>query len=122
MISIVSFDYLPSPFDFIDAGFSEVWAYSPEFEWLGYDTVNFLLGLGSLLIFAVLQMVILLVALMIKPCLHRCPCKWIRENLSSAKAWDSSLTFIHGTFFSIMICMAVSKSMAEYYDDLKPAD
>ena len=48
----MSFDYLPPPFEYIDAGFTEVWAHSPEFEWLGYDTVNFMLGMGSLIMFA----------------------------------------------------------------------
>lgn len=121
MVDIVSFDYF-EPFEYIDAGFTEVWAYSPEFEWLEYDTVNFVLGMGSIIVFAALEILLLLVSLMVKPCLHRCPCKWVRENLSTAKIWDNSLTFIHGTFFSIMICSAVSKSMAEYYDEFETVD
>ena len=51
MISFVSFDYFP-PFEYIDAGFTEVWSWSPNFEFLGYDTVNFLEGLGSIAVFA----------------------------------------------------------------------
>lgn len=53
MVNIVSFDYF-APFEYVDAGFTEVWAYSPEFEWLEYDTVNFVLGLGSIIVFAAL--------------------------------------------------------------------
>lgn len=51
MISFVSFDYFP-PFEYIDADFTEVWSWSPNFEFLGYDTVNFLEGLGSIAVFA----------------------------------------------------------------------
>ena len=51
MISFVSFDYFP-PFDYVDADFTEVWSWSPNFEWLGYSSVNFLTELGSILVFA----------------------------------------------------------------------
>ena len=51
MISFVSFDYFP-PFEYIDANFTEVGSWSPHFEFLGYDTVNFLEGLGSIVIFS----------------------------------------------------------------------
>ena len=53
MISVVSFDYFP-PFEYLDVGFTEVWSYSENFEWIGYDSVNFLIGLGSIGIFAAL--------------------------------------------------------------------
>ena len=51
MISVVSFDYFP-PFEYLDVDFTETWAWSPNFEWIGYDSVNFLLGLGSIAVFA----------------------------------------------------------------------
>ena len=51
MISVVSFDYF-APFEYYDIGFTEVGSWSPEFYMLGYESVNFLLGLGSILIFA----------------------------------------------------------------------
>ena len=50
MIGIVSFDYF-APYEIIDVGFSDVWAYSPEFEWIGYDSINFMVGLGSVGVF-----------------------------------------------------------------------
>ena len=53
IISVVSFDYF-APFNYLDAGFTEVWPYSSNFEWIGYQSVNFLLGIGSIGIFATL--------------------------------------------------------------------
>ena len=121
MISIVSFDYF-TPFDYIDGGFTEVWAYSPEFEWLGYDTVNFVVGLGSILIFALLQIATVMFAVMLIPCIARCPCKWFRKNFAFDPVWDNSLNFVHGTFFSIMVCMAVSKEMLPYWEEFVHVD
>ena len=45
LISIVSFDYF-APFDYVEVKFTELWFWSPNFEWLGYDSVQFLLGLN----------------------------------------------------------------------------
>ena len=98
MISVVSFDYFP-PFEYVDVGFSEAWAYSPNFEWIGYDTINFMVGLGSIIVFAAIELLIILIAVMIRPCLSRCRCRYLREKFSSSVVWQGALTFIHGTFF-----------------------
>ena len=47
IISISSFYYFP-PFEYVDVGFTEFWAFSENFVRIGYDSVNFLLGLGSI--------------------------------------------------------------------------
>lgn len=51
MITIVSFDYF-EPFEYIDAGFSDAWAWSDNFAWLDYESVNFAPSIGSILVFA----------------------------------------------------------------------
>ena len=38
MIDMVSFDYFP-PFEYIDVHFSDAWAWSPNFDFVGYGTV-----------------------------------------------------------------------------------
>ena len=53
MISIVSFDYF-APTDYFDFGFSEMPPWSPNFEWLKYESINFCDGMGSILIFAII--------------------------------------------------------------------
>mmetsp|Transcript_32586 Transcript_32586/g.43025 ORF Transcript_32586/g.43025 Transcript_32586/m.43025 type:complete len:110 (-) Transcript_32586:57-386(-) len=109
MMSVVSFDYFP-PFEYVDVGFSEVWndGWTPNFEWLGYDSKNFLLGLGSVAIFAALQILKVLLSMMLLRCRLQCPCKWVRKVFSMKHAWSGLLTFIHGTFFTIMVCASVS--------------
>ena len=52
-VSIVSFDFF-SPFDYIDVNFTLTEAITPNFEWMGYTTQNFLNNLGSIIIFAIL--------------------------------------------------------------------
>ena len=51
MISFVSFDYF-QPSEYINFGFSEMPSWSERFEWLGYDSINFVEGMGSIIIFA----------------------------------------------------------------------
>ena len=121
MISVVSFDYFP-PFEYIDAGFSDVWAYSPNFEWIGYDSINFLQGLGSIAFFACIQLLTVLLALMCVRCRQRLPSKKLRESLSGATVWGTSLAFIHGTFFEILVCLAVNEQMLEYYEHWNEPD
>ena len=78
MISFVSFDYFP-PFDYLDADFTEVWSWSPNFEWLGYDSVNFLVELGSILVFAIIQFIFVLAAITLKYGKFKCACRWLRK-------------------------------------------
>ena len=51
MVGIVSFDYF-QPTDYIDLNFTETPAYTENFEMLGYESLNFVEGLGSIIIFA----------------------------------------------------------------------
>ena len=119
IISISSFDYFP-PFEYLDVGFTEVWAYSENFEWIGYESVNFLKGLGSIGVFAAIQLTVILIALL--TCRIRCPCKWAREAFSGEAVWSGSLAFIHGTFFEILITATISFGMTQYWDHFNSAD
>mmetsp|Transcript_6784 Transcript_6784/g.7852 ORF Transcript_6784/g.7852 Transcript_6784/m.7852 type:complete len:117 (-) Transcript_6784:96-446(-) len=59
---------------------------------------------------------------MLMTCKMRCPCKWGRNTFSSEAAWEGSLTFIHGTFFEVLVCVGVSQLMVDYWDDWSQAD
>ena len=50
MINVVSFDYFPLT-DVINFGFTETEPWSDKFELLGYETINFIEGMGSILLF-----------------------------------------------------------------------
>ena len=119
IISFVSFDYFP-PFNYIDAGFTEVWPFSSNFDWIGYQSVNFLLGIGSIGIFAAVRVATILIALF--ACRIRCPCKWARKTFSSHVVWAGSVAFIHVTFFELMISGATGSELVQYWDHLNSAD
>ena len=65
MFSIVSFDYF-EPFEYLDVGFTEVGSWSVRFEWLGYESLNFIQGLGSIVIFVTLQILTILIAFLLR--------------------------------------------------------
>ena len=68
LISMVSFDYF-SPTDHYDFGFMETSSWSPNFEWLGFESSNVIESLGSLSIFSCIYLLVLLIALGLKVCI-----------------------------------------------------
>ena len=62
MIQFVSFDFF-SPAVYIDFGFSATPAWTERFAWVGYNSVNFVENMGSILVFALLQVILILVSL-----------------------------------------------------------
>ena len=115
MISVDSF----SPFEYIEVDFTEVMSWSPNFKWLGYDSVNFLEGLGSISILALLLLLKIVISLMLKSCKRNCrPCKCCEKIFSVSAVWMSALTFIRATFFEIVVSASISMSMLLYMDQL----
>ena len=53
MIQVVSFDYI-QPFDYIPAEFLATDAISPQFDWVGYGSQNFLDNMGTIWCFSLI--------------------------------------------------------------------
>ena len=118
LISYISFDIFPL-FEYIAVDFTEVDSWSPNFEWLGYDSVNFLEGLGSIAISASVLILRIVISLMLKNCKGKCrPCKCCEKIFSGSAVWMSSLTFIRATFFEIVVSASISMSMLPFMDFL----
>ena len=115
---MISFDYF-SPFDYISVDFTDVDSWSTNFEWLGHDSVQFLLGLGSIAIFAALHLLRVIISLMLKTCEGKCRRFSCCQKFFSGNAvWISSLTFIHATFFEIALSASISMRMLLFVDHL----
>ncbi len=69
MIAVVSFDYFPIT-DYVDFGFTETDSWNIRFEWLGYETINFVEGMGSLIIFAFMGIIYAIIVFLL--CFDRC--------------------------------------------------
>ena len=110
MISIVSFDYF-QPTEYIDLNFTETPAYTENFGMLGYESLNFVEGLGSIIIFAFIQIFFVLIVLLITITKCKCPIKWVKKRFTKKKACLDSIDFINGTFFEILVCVSVSTFM-----------
>ena len=89
---------------------------------LGYESINFLEGLGSILIFATLQLILIFITIAMQICHKSCPYKFCRKTFSSEAVWQSSLAFLHGTFFEIAVCVFVSMSMMQFWGFLTSSD
>jgi len=115
---MISLDYF-SPYEYIEVDFTEFASWSPNFEWLGYDSVNFLEGLGSIAIIAAFQLLRFVISLMLKTCERkRRPCSCCKKIFSGNAVWISSLTFIHATFFEIVVSASISMRMLFFVDHL----
>ena len=104
-------------------GFTEMPPWSEQFDWLGYNSINFVDGMGSILIFAFAQIILIIVALLYQ-FFNCCPCcsNWAKKTFEMRKVRNDSLNFIHGTFFEIMVCVSVSMKMLKYDKYLNTPD
>ena len=84
---------------------------------MGYETANFFENLGSIIIFIVAQVLLVLIATILSVYHISCPCKKIRQKFSKSGLWSSSLTLFNGTFFEILVSVSLSMSIVSYLDD-----
>ena len=59
MIKFVSLDIF-SPTEYVDVGFTPTEPWSEHFDWVGYGSVNFFENMGSIFVFAFLEIVLIL--------------------------------------------------------------
>lgn len=121
MVEVVSFDFF-EPFDYVSVNLTDFDPWSPNFDWLGFQTTNFLLALGSIFIFAAAKVLHVILSLLLIPCLNRVPFPWFRNFFSTKSTQQSFLIFIHGTFFEILVCAATSSIYVEFWDLITPPD
>ena len=139
LVQIVSFDYFPLT-EVWDFGFTPTEPWSLRFVNLQYETVNFIEGLGSIMIFIWLGALFLIIVVTRKVlvkrtrmlevedcrscCCRKNPCanKWVKRFFAPMKAWYNSLDFLQGTFFEIMICLSVGMEIFTYTDYLNSAE
>ena len=110
MVGVVSFDFF-QPSEFVDFGFTEVPPWSPSFSFLGYDSVNFVEGMGSIMVFAFILVLNILLALLLVILKVKCCCAWGVNHFSPAAVSSNSLNFIHGVLFEVVICISCSMLM-----------
>ena len=121
MISFVTFDYF-SPSDYIDMGFTETPAWSVRFEWLKYETVNFVDSMGSILIYVGLQLAHLLLSVILSGLRRVSRNDFLQSYFAVSASLKKSLTFIHGTFFEILVAASIAMKMLTFSDYLNRAD
>lgn len=95
--------------------------YSPNFDWLGYGSINFVDGMGSILVFAIFQIFALLLAIGIAALKVKC-CLKCRSFAKMETQTTGMLDLIHGTFFECLVCVSMSMRMFEYDEFLVDAD
>ena len=107
MISIASFDIF-EPLKYINAGFTKLRPWSANFAWLSYDTIVFLLSLGSILIYVIVWAVIIVTSSVMSRLRSRLPCKAVKKFFQVEQVWSGFLTFVHGVFFELAVSAATS--------------
>ena len=121
IISIVSFDYFPLT-DVVDFGFTETEPQSDKFELLGYETSNFIEGMGSIMLFFWAWFIYIILVALISCKRRRLQLKQKHKYFDAMKAWDSCLNFLQGTFFEAMVCVSVSMKQFAIFDFLNSSD
>ena len=122
MIDVVSFDYFPLT-DVINFGFTATEPWSDKFELLGYETVNFIEGMGSIMLLWWIGFVYLLVVAFVSYLRRRLNCQQRKYKWFDAwKAWDTCISFMQGTFFEVLVCVSVSMRSLALFDYLNYQD
>ena len=123
MFEIVSFDYFPIH-EIFDFGFSETDPWSVNFGWLGYDSITFVEGMGSISLFFWISMLYFLIAALISliKCLSFKCCPRCLKAITMMSAFHYSLSLVQGIFFETLICISVGMRMFKRLDYLEPAD
>ena len=117
MIDVVSLDFF-SPTDYLELGMTETDPWSLNFAMIGYDSVNFIEQMGSILLIGIFQAICGALALVISLMKIRAPCRMVRSN----DVLQNSTIFMTGAFFEILVCVSISMLMLTYYDELVEAD
>ena len=124
MVDVVSFDFFPFT-EYIDLGFTPTEPWSQNFEFLKYETINFIEGLGSIILCMWIGVLYLIMAVGYRVL----DCKGKYEKLNKYMSfmdpyylWDKILSFFVGTFFEVMICVSISMRMFKIWDYLNSSD
>ena len=131
LIQVTSFDFLPG--EVIEAmEFTPTDYWSPEFEWLGYDSTNFIEQMGSISIFAG----ILLIQVIICPlwalwekkapgteaCCTRFKCGWFRDKFQPMTVALGAELFLLETYMELVISVALGTRNWEIREIWQPQD
>ena len=121
MASVVSFDYF-DVFEHWNVGFTPTDPFRVNFEWLGYETLNFLEGMGSITILILLGVVYIFAMFILRifGCNRRS--KTLETISAPMGIFHKTLGFVQGTFFEISLCASVGMKMLYMLEYLNKAD
>ena len=113
LIQVVSFDFLPYPYGgIIDFGFTETDAWSTNFDYLGYGSINFIENMGSIMLWSTILLVQgLLVALfnIVGPCRRFKRSFWLEVLHFKQEA----ITFFYEAAFELLISTSVAMQILQ---------
>ena len=78
--------------------------------------------MGSIMIFALVKIFIGFIVLCLHPIMGKIKNNYIRNNYSLKAYFESTLRFLHGTFFEICVCVSISMSMLKFKSFLNFSD
>ena len=84
--------------------------------------MNFLLLLGSVGVFAAIQVFFVLITTLVIVTRLQQACKCCQRRFSFQLAWLTSLTFIHGVFLEVAVASSISLNLLPLTDYLNDAD
>ena len=96
-------------------------SWSANFEWLGYDSLNFMVLIGSILYFTIWFLVHFIYAIIVLSVKQVC-CKCAVKYFTMEKVAQSFFKFVNATFYEILLAVSVSMAMLRYVEHYNEAD
>ena len=120
MVQVMSFDYF-ALHEYINFGFTPTAPWSVSFEYLNYETINFVEGLGSITLCFWLGTVYICVILLLHRFKLKCKLRG-KKCLRPIYAWYKSIGFLQGTFYEVMVSLSVSMKIFELWQYMNASD
>ena len=121
MMDIVSFDYFPLT-EVIDFGFTKTDPWSKNFEWLSYDSINFMESMGSISLWIFIGLLFALVVFILSAFKINMRYKWIKKLFAPISLGKAAITAMQGTLFEIMISASIGVMIFELHEYWNIAD
>ena len=96
-------------------------SWSTNFEWLGYDSLNFMLLIGSIFYFTTCFLVHFILAIVVL-CVKKVCCKCAVSYFTVERVAQSFFKFINATFYEILLAVSVSMAMLTYSEHYNGSD
>ena len=118
LLTCVKFDFIPlediEEYLEIDTGFTDTDAWNENFNSLGYDSSNFFLCLGSISIFIMINIILVVVSALVYCCSIKVKNQWLKSKIDPTQVKSGLIRFFLEIYFELLLASLLIIKAREY--------